>query len=184
MSYREETPDPRLTDFGPPYGYIVGSKYDSKLDIATIAKLVRTEIKDAVKSGTLPALKTSVRISRYAGGQSLDVVILDCPVDVINDEHAAFDLEHGINVYNRHPLLNQVGKNIQERLQAICDQYNYDRSDVQTDYFDVNFYGKVNWDWSWKRSKLEDKKEAIQRGLAPALASQNVDTGLSPALSR
>jgi hypothetical protein len=184
LAHREETPDPRLTDFGPPYGYTVGAKYDSSLDIVAIAKLVRAEIKASIKAGTLPALKTSVKISRYSMGQSLDVTIMDCPADVVSDEYAAFDLAHGINVYNRHPFLNQVGKNIQERLQAICDQYNYDRSDSQTDYFDVNFGGRVTWDWNWKRSKLEDKKEAMQRGLAPALASQSVDTRLSPVLSR
>lgn len=184
MAYRQETPDPRLHDYGPPYGYVVGSKYKSGLDITEIAKLVRADIKAAIAEGSLPKLKTSVRISRYSGGQSLDVCVTDCSVDVINDAYVAFELEHGINVYNPERWNTQVGKNIDSRLRSIVEQYNYDRSDAQTDYFDVNFYSEVSWDWKWKQGKLLDKREAMQRGLAPALASQTADSGLAPVLSK
>ena len=182
MTYRQQE-DPRLCDFGPPYDYVVGSKYDPKLDVAAIAKLVRAEIKDAVKAGTLPKLKTSVRIDRYSGGQSLDVSIMDWGVDVINEEYVRFWQLNGDNVYNPNRQLNQLGIKIQERLEGIREQYNYNRSYVQTDYFDVNFYGRVTWDWKQMRSKLEDKAAELERGQAPALASQDFDSGLAPTLS-
>lgn len=49
-----------------------GDKYESvkDLDIVEIAKLVRKDLREQ-----LPALRRSVRIERFAGGQAIDVTI-------------------------------------------------------------------------------------------------------------
>ena len=49
----------------------IGSKYDSKLDIKEIAKLVRKELKKFKKHGH----KFSVRIDRFSMGQALRIAI-------------------------------------------------------------------------------------------------------------
>lgn len=90
-----------------------GSKYEETkdLDIAEVAKLVRKDLA-ALK---LP-VKPSVRISRYSGGQSLDVSVK----------------------MERNP---EVAK----KIRAILDSYNFDESDSQSDYFCVRFYGHVTF---------------------------------------
>jgi hypothetical protein len=90
-----------------------GSKYEETkdLDIAEVAKLVRKDLA-ALK---LP-VKPSVRISRYSGGQSLDV-------------HLKME---------RDPELAK-------KIRAILNSYNFDESDSQSDYFCVRFYGHVTF---------------------------------------
>jgi len=75
----ERNPDrgpehPEVRDLGGNYAYAVGPKYKRDLDVKDIAKLVRQDIKDAIKGGELPKGKYGVRISRFAGGCSLDGV--------------------------------------------------------------------------------------------------------------
>lgn len=50
-----------------------GSKYDGNLDITDIARLVRADIKAAVKKGELPTVTYSVRVSRFSMGQALTI---------------------------------------------------------------------------------------------------------------
>ena len=72
---------------------VVGSKYENGVDIATIAKLVRSDIKSAVASKSLPVAKYSVRVSRYSMGQSIDIVVsaLDASFVIFNAKRLAFD---------------------------------------------------------------------------------------------
>lgn len=58
-----------------------GSRYNEpgSRDAAVIAKLMRRDIKDAVKAGKLPgkASNYSVRIDKYSGGQSISILAID-----------------------------------------------------------------------------------------------------------
>jgi hypothetical protein len=120
-----------------------GSKYDGSLDVKEIAKLVRADIKQAVKDGTLPGapVKYSVRIERFSMGQAINIRIKNwpgpttLPQDFTHDKYGAFQ---GLT-----PEANAA----KATLQAILDAYNHDGSDVQSDYFDVNFYGGAEFDW-------------------------------------
>lgn len=127
-----------------------GTKYDSTRDIKEIAKLVRQDIKAAVKAGDLPKLKASVRISRYSMGQSLDVEIkeVDCPV--ANPDRVADDLL-GVHPPN-HKLCTDEAYAVKDKVQVLVDEYNYDNSDSMTDYFDVNFYCRVNFSFELKET--------------------------------
>jgi len=96
----------------------VGSRYEETrtLDIREIAKLVRAEVKAA-----FPDKKTSIRIERYAGGQSLHVRMIDCDPAFVSAE----------------------GRSARTELNRIAQQYNFDFSDVEQDYFHVRFFVEV-----------------------------------------
>lgn len=49
----------------------IGDKFQTGRDIKETAKLLRTDIQNAVKTGVLPEAKYSVRIHRFNGGESL-----------------------------------------------------------------------------------------------------------------
>lgn len=117
-----------------PFAHTIGSRYaeTADLDIADIAKLVRKDIKSAVKAGTLPSdAKYTVRIERYSLGQSLHVTatLPDRPARVRDDFP-----------YDGHYGFTPEADAIKNRLQRMTDAYNYDGSDVMTDYSLVRFY--------------------------------------------
>jgi len=103
-----------------------GAKYDGTiLDAAVIAKNIREDIKQAVKKNELPKGKYSVRISRYSMGRSINI--------------RAKEIE--FPVYGEDGRLNKFGELLRDSLEKIRNAYNYDNSDIMTDYFDVNYYG-------------------------------------------
>lgn len=121
-----------------------GDKYaaTSGLDIAAIAKLVRAEIKAAVASGDLPKATYSVRISRYSGGQSMDVRVSGLPFSLVNLER--FYVEEGrVEEFRGVHYLSDAARDVESKLEAMVGAYNYNGSDSMTDYFDVRFYGHV-----------------------------------------
>jgi hypothetical protein len=127
------------------YDRVYGAKYNDLLssdggwvDVKDIAKAIRADIKAAVKSGDIPAVKYSVRIDRFSGGQSINVTISGIPNARIEREHP-----YGGTVVANSDEANLV----QHKVQAMVDAYNHDGSDSQTDYWDVRFYGFVSIDW-------------------------------------
>ena len=99
-----------------------GERWQRGRGLKDVAKDVRRDIREAVKTGSLPKdFKASVRISRYSMGQSLDVEILS---------HSRADDSAGYFV---------------DGIQRICARYNYDRSDTMADYFDTEFYVNVRF---------------------------------------
>lgn len=120
------------------------------MDIADIAKRVREDIKAAIRGRSLPAIKSTVRVSRYSGGQSLTVTICGVPkgLPVENHERLAFMADHpevpewnlpyGTREKHSPELLAVI-----EQVRAIVAVYNWDNSDTMTDYLDVNFYQHI-----------------------------------------
>lgn len=106
------------------------------LDVAAIAKLVRRDIKVAVDGGGLPAARYSVRISRFSGGQSLDVTISGQPFD-------AFETVVDYQGWERRHYTAEA-QALVEHVKRIVSAYNYDGSDPMTDYYDVRFYSNVS----------------------------------------
>lgn len=125
-----------------------GAKYDSRLNVVEIAKRIRADIKAAIASGEIPAIKTSVRISRYSMGRSIDVTITEAPFAVLNPAWTEA-YKAGARVWD----LDGIGKftaeatRVFDAITSIRAAYNYDRSDSMTDYYDVNFGGGVSYDW-------------------------------------
>lgn len=129
-----------------------GSKYDQGLNVVEIAQRIRSDIKAAIASGQIPAIKTSVRISRYSMGRSIDVRITDAPFVVVNPEWTAARA-NGLSVWELDGIeqLTAEAERVLSVVAAIRAAYNYDRSDSMTDYYDVNFGGSASYAWEMLR---------------------------------
>jgi hypothetical protein len=53
---------------------------------------------------------------------------------------------------------NDALNELLHKLQAIHGAYNFDGSELQSDYFDVNYYGQAQIDWQY-RNELEARQE-------------------------
>lgn len=122
-----------LPALGGAYNYAVGSKYAATkgMDIKDVAKLVRADIKASVAAGQVPAGSYTVKIHRFSGGQAIDVRGTVAGL-VVREPQA-----------DGRSLYTEQARAIRLTLEAILGQYNYDRSDIQSDYHDNRFYGDV-----------------------------------------
>jgi len=118
-----------------------GSKYNGFRPVVEIAKDIRSDIKSSIAKGKLPRdLKVSVKSRYYAGGQSIDI------------RWSSSTRTHEVGDHYGRPVvkLSSHGEYIEHRLKEIAMAYNYDNSDVQSDYFDTLFYCHPQWDYSVK----------------------------------
>lgn len=117
-----------------------GSKYESvkNSDPAEVAALIRADIKAEVKAGRLPKATYSVRLSRYAGGRSIDVRASRFPFAVhVEGWEAARDA--GV----KKAWLSRDAYAVEVALTAIVDAYRRAVSHGQSDYYECNFHGDV-----------------------------------------
>lgn len=120
------------------------------LDITEIASLVRRDIAAAVKGGRLPKIKTSIRIARFSGGQSLTITVSKVPDGFVVDNHVkreawltiAGNTSWSPGCPGRY---TPAAQGVLDTLEEISDQYNWDFSDSQSDHYDVNFYGHIRF---------------------------------------
>ena len=152
---------------------VYGAKYQRELDVAEIAKRVRVDIKDAVKVGALPKGKYSVTIARYSMGQSIDVCWRwDDSVKelLLNGRRLYYEALMPHHSSHHYPAEAQErfstnGRACTGALERILSAYNYDHSDSQSDYSDVNCHEHIHVDSRWEdeRRKIEGA-EARRRG--------------------
>jgi len=90
---------------------------------AKMAAVIRNDLKEK-----FPQFKFSIRVSHHTG---LDVAIMSGPVRFHAADHC------GINQYHLHQYENS---DILSEMIQIINKKNWNRSDIQTDYFDVGFY--------------------------------------------
>jgi hypothetical protein len=128
-----------------------GAKYVKDLSVVDIAKRIREDIKAAVAAGELPAsLKVSVRKVHH---RSLAVKLsggVDGPLYVAGR-------------YKGDARLSNEAIRIRRAVEKIANAYNYDGSEISLDYFDVNYYLSVDFDWEWARLRNAEY-EAARRG--------------------
>lgn len=159
------------------YGY----KYTEggRLDTAAIAKLIRADIKTAISEGMLPERwKYSVRIDRFAGGSSIDVSVkhcadawMPCPghrtlssgglAGCPDPWCKAGGIHRDLPDAREHDVLTAEADAAKMTLERIHGAYNHDGSDVMTDYFDVNYYGRVEFQTPWS-AQWEAERKARQ----------------------
>lgn len=152
------------------YGYLYNA-LGARPSTTDIAKAIRADIKTAISEGSLPARwRYSVRSQHFSGGSSIDVRVQDCadawqPCEGIvpgskhylpnggwtatgcpnvwcaarNDPKYAHAAEH-------HDVLTEEATVAKLTLRRIHDAYNHDGSDIMTDYFDVRYYGTVDFE--------------------------------------
>lgn len=119
-----------------------GALNDPSRDVKETAKLIRADIKKAIKAGALPAIKTSVKIDRFSMGQAINVIVTESPVELMNLEgmeklKASNYRLSLLDVGGRH---TEAGSKVLEVLQAIGAQYNVSRHHAQSDYYETDFY--------------------------------------------
>jgi len=98
-----------------PYNY-TGSKYEAtrNMGIVDIAKLVRKDLKEA-----FPDYKCKVQVEKYSMGCSLHIQV------------------NGTGIKDRW---SDEARELQSKVRAVADEYNFDNSDPMTDYFSTKFY--------------------------------------------
>ena len=157
------------------YGY----RYAEADDLCTvdIAKLIRCDVKQAVSEGLLPSRWTySVRSPH---GTSIDVEVRDC-LDAWQecdgrDCHDVWCAARRVPGYEQnarpHLALTEEAKVARMTLERIHGAYNHDGSELQTDYFDVRYYGHVEFEdpqsAEWRaqhKAEQEARKVAKESG--------------------
>lgn len=138
-----------------------GAKFDSARSTNDIAKAIRADIKAAMAKPSgepwaLPkGLKVSVRLEKFAGGCSINARITAFVGALLNPA-AVLAQKLLPNEPLRYPRLTKEGARVVAVLDALMADYNYDKSDPQSDYFNVRFYGdaEVHYEYAAQR-KLE-----------------------------
>lgn len=144
-----------MTNAKKQYERSFGPKYNRDLTNTQIAALIRADLKAATKAGEIPmGFKYSVRKS----GNSIDLEIVAVPAGFRILSETALRGEYGPERYRQ----TEEARALLDKLKAIHGAYNHDGSDIQSDYFDVNYYGHPKFDW-----QLED----AERTAAEAVAS-------------
>lgn len=133
----EETAESTRNEFYTQNGW-KGEKYDRNLNIKTIAKLIREQLKEE-----FPDCKFSVTKKEFSGGCSLTVVVKETPKSVYSNDDKNI-INYDISPYIEYTELSIYGNKLITRVWEIINQYRYSDCDFQIDYFDVNFYPSLN----------------------------------------
>lgn len=136
-------------------------------DISNIAKDVRAQLKKE-----FPACKFSVTIDRFSGGQSMTVALMEAPFAVFANLNTSIGYTHnGDYAQLNHMWMRDPGKEyinngyyltpkswkVLAKAIEIANKKNWDRSEIQTDYFDVNYYFDLEigkWNRPFCQTKL------------------------------
>lgn len=127
---------------------INGSKWVSGRKGPEIAKLIRTEIRQACKTdGVLKGCKVSVRYEPATHRKSIDIEIQAAPVNVCNAVRVKAEKAdpHG---FRREERFSTAGAAILAECKRIADQYNRFDSDPSSDYNNDDFFCRVEFDWT------------------------------------
>jgi hypothetical protein len=115
----------------------IGSKFQEvkSLSVVGIAKLIRKDLKQFNDS----------RFSVTSDRNSITVYLKDSPLNKLEVYDQSQELGWGKKII-------VIEKNFRSKVKEILNQYNYNKSEIMTDYFNVNFYGHFYLD-----SNLENK---------------------------
>lgn len=138
----EQTTTPAAPTFSPDYSIAYGEKYAAGKgkDITEIARMVRKDIKQAIKEGALPeGIKVSVRSERFSGGRALRCRVTEAPYDVMRPATPEETAKWGVTRMQCEHV-----REIEDLIEAIAKAYGYDGSDTQYDYWNVSYYCSVS----------------------------------------
>lgn len=122
-----------------------GDKYDRSLTTTQIAAAFRADVKRETAAGNLPrGLKLSVKTRYFSGGSSIDVKLVAVP-EGLPVRNPGYDPSWRAPESINDPLSPELRAAL-KLLASLLDAYNFDGSDIQTDYFHVRFYGHVELD--------------------------------------
>lgn len=142
-----------------------GKNYEktSDLRISELSKMIKKEL-----SIEYPEWKFSVKSETYSGGQSLRVSIDDVPYNPYS-EYTDNRLKNNItdiDYDNRNEeTYNKEFKKDRSKIKSIANQYNFDDSDSQSDYFHVNYYCFVDLNDDAMKGKYYPENEEYLKTL-------------------
>jgi hypothetical protein len=121
-------------------------------DINQIAKQTRETLKKE-----FPTCKFSVTVEKYSGGRCMTIALMSADFQVMENSEFWKDgyaqLNHfSLERYTREEspngcngaFLTQKAWDVMKRVNEIGQADNWNRSDSQSDYFDVNYYLDIN----------------------------------------
>jgi hypothetical protein len=117
--------------------HTVGNKYKEvkNLTVVEIAKLVRKDLKQF----------NDCKFSVTSDYNTITIYLKDSPLNKLEVYDQSLELGWGDKVI-------AIEKNFRNKVKEILDQYNFNNSEIMTDYFHVNFYSHFYLD-----SDLENK---------------------------
>lgn len=138
-----------------------GSKYKETSNLSTtdIAKLVRSEIN--AKYPKKKWYKVSVRSEYFAWGSAIEVSINATPFNGLTPEYQLALESQDWETFNKRERTRAYWQQTRytaemclfmDTLKNIQNQYNFDDSDSQTDYFHVNYYGGVQVSYDYRKA--------------------------------
>jgi hypothetical protein len=161
----------------------VGPKYEATktLDLAEIAKLVRADIKEAVRQRALPPAKYTVRIERYSMGQSVNVSVsnVEKPGFVLANEHRVrWDLENPYAGLCGAPeaAFFLYSFDAREILRAIEEEIVFAYNYKQSDSYNCRFHASVTFESEWSSELLEKHRTAIRNEKTSKPANDTTNT--------
>lgn len=114
-----------------------GDRYTGYRDVAEIAKECRVELKAAQAAGYLPNnLQYRVTVDKYAGGQSMRVVVCG-----LTDKQILTDDDPSHGGHTRGYTVEAL--ELRSRVEQIADSWNRQDNHVQSDYFNTMYYSNV-----------------------------------------
>ncbi|HWA29142.1 MAG TPA: hypothetical protein VG734_26060 [Lacunisphaera sp.] len=126
--------------------HIYGAKYEATkgLDRVELAKLIRADIAKAVECGALPAIKVSVRAVRVTHSSGINVAITGIPEGFVV-RVSELEEERQRTAKMAQPWLSREAHYVLTVLERLVEQYNFDRCELQSDYFHVRFYSQIGF---------------------------------------
>lgn len=149
-----------------------GEKYDRELRGAQISAAIRRDIKEAVSAGELPDAKYSVKLQTFSGGKSISIRVSDLPFPLFDRRFLQHELETKGHVFYGGERYSVERRELLEKLERIGNAYNFDRSDIQTDYFHVNYYLHVAIDSSYEAAQRRAEMQAVLDEIATKRATR------------
>jgi len=168
------------------YGYRYGEVESGHAP--DIAKRMRQDIKEAIAEGLLPGKPVvySVTSESYTGGQSINIVVKgfagaweECPGTDLRGFvcRDAWCAGHNDSPHAKaHLRLTAEADAMEMTLKRIHSAYNHDGSEIQTDYFDVRYYGGVRFERVDEAQWRAEEKVKAQAKKAAREAAAAVET--------
>lgn len=134
------------------YNNVQGSKYEATKDLnrAELKKLMLADLKAA---GLPKGVRVTLREGR--GSFSLTATIAGFK-GILNPERVKHDEEnpHEFVPEFRCPRFTEEATTLAARIICLLEAYNYDKSEIETDYFNVRFYLHVEFKREDERAEL------------------------------
>lgn len=144
----------------------MGSKLNGNQgDVKAIASAVRKEIKAKLagyKFSVVKASSNSIRVNLTSIPDDVNLYSAEFVEYLKSGDTSPFFGAQRMNANGKVSSNNRYSDSVGNALdmaEAIANQYNWDRSDSMTDYFDVNFYLSVNVDNDLVRERKEVELE-------------------------